>query len=256
MRRLAFPVAALCGLALAVVPALARDNQSVGTNGNRFVPDKVAVKPGEKVTISNTNGGAGPHDVVWTDGAPGYGPANQSPWTHERTFPNAGTYVFYCSVHGSPSSGMRGTVHVNDAGTVPSGGGGGTTTGGGGTTTQTQPPPTTTTGTTTSTTPGTNPLPPPPPDEEGAPRVSNARAAASRRRVVVRMTVSEDATVNLRLFRGVRRVARRTYEVEAGRVTLRLRLRRALRPGRYRVRLVLVDAAGDRATRTLSARVR
>ncbi|MDQ5807842.1 MAG: plastocyanin/azurin family copper-binding protein, partial [Actinomycetota bacterium] len=129
MRRIALLASALAGFALAVVPALA-DNQSVGTSGSSFTPSRVAVKPGEKVTISNT--GQGFHDVVWVDGAPGYGPANNTQWNHERTFASAGEFVFYCSVHGSETGGMRGTVYVNEAGTVPSGGGGG---GGGGTTT-------------------------------------------------------------------------------------------------------------------------
>lgn len=256
MRRLALLASALAGFALAVVPALA-DNQSVGTSGSSFTPAKVAVKPGEKVTISNT--GMGFHDVRWVDGAPGYTPANTTGWSHERTFTTAGEFVFYCSVHGSPGGGMRGTVYVNEAGTVPGGGGGGGTT-----TTSTTPPPGGTT--TTSTTPppppppppggttSTSTPPPPPGSDTTAPRVSGARSSASRRGVTVRLTLSEPATITLRVFRGARRVARRTFEADDGSVTLRVR--RALRRGRYSLRLALVDAAGNRSTRSLSARVR
>ena len=60
-----------------------------------------------------------------------------------------------------------------------------------------------------------------------------------RRGVSVRLKMSEPGLITLRLYRGPRRIARRTYEVESGRV--RLRLRRPLPPGRYRLRLTLTD---------------
>ena len=259
MRRIALVAAALAGFALAVVPALA-DDQSVGTSGSSFTPSKVAVKPGEKVTITNT--GRGFHDVNWVDGAPGYGPANSTEWTHSRTFSTAGEYVFYCSVHGSASSGMRGTVYVNEAGTVPGsgGGGGGTQTS---TSTSTTPPPGGTTDTSTTPPPPppggtteTSTTPPPPSGQSDtvAPSATRVRRSASRRGVTVRLTLSEPATVTLRIFRGARRIARRTFDVESGRVVLRLR--RALKSGRYRLKLGLVDAAGNRSSRSLPARVK
>src|SRR5918998_6732185 len=108
MRRLAFPVAAFCGLALAVVPALA-ENQSISARmgPNRFEPKEVALKPGEKVTITNSAGN-GFHNVHWDDRAAAemdVGPT----WTTERTFDAAGTYRFYCEPHGGPGgTGMSG----------------------------------------------------------------------------------------------------------------------------------------------------
>lgn len=257
-RRLLLPVAGLCGLALAVVPALAAD-QTVTTEGNDFAPDEVGMVVGDTVTIHN--GGGGLHDLNWADGGdPGQPIENTSDWSEERTFTANGEYVFYCDVHGSATSGMRGTVHVNDAGTVPSGGGGGTTTGGGGgggtTTTSTTPPPPP--GETTSTTPppgGTTTTAPPPAADTAAPRLSVVRARATRRALRVVLRLSEAADVSARLLRGRRRVARRTLSVgEAGRAVLRIR--RPLRRGRYRLRLVAVDEAGNRARRTLRLRVR
>jgi hypothetical protein len=69
------------------------------------------------------------------------------------------------------------------------------------------------------------------------------------------LNLTEPADVTARLFRGVRRIARRTFAVErSGPVVLRIR--RALRRGRYGVRLTLVDEAGNRSSRRLRARVR
>ncbi len=114
MKRLVFPAAALAGLAIAVVPALA-DNQSVGTSGTRFVPDKVAVKPGEKVTIANT--GRGFHNVHWKDRALAEFPPSDDQWSTERTFTEPGEYPYYCVLHApspdaSPAEAMTGWVIV------------------------------------------------------------------------------------------------------------------------------------------------
>lgn len=251
MRRLALPLAAACGLAVAVVPALAA-NQTVTTEGSDFVPDRVAVMPGETVTIHN--GGRGLHDLNWADGAPGQPVENTTDWSTQRTFDADGEYVFFCAVHGSATSGMRGTVYVNAAGTLPTGGGGT------GTQTSTTPPP----GTTTSTTPPPGETVPPggtqtattgaPPPDASPPRATGARVSATRRALVVRMTLSEPAEVTVRVFRRGKRLARRTFDAKAGAV--KLRVPRKLRAGRYSVRLTLVDAAGNRATRSLSARVK
>lgn len=256
MRRLVLPVAGLCGLALAVVPALAAD-QTITTSGNSFSPDDVTLAPGEKVTINN--GGGGFHDLYWDDGASGHpsaGFGDNSNWSTERAFAagdDGKSFRFYCSVHGGPGgAGMAGIVRVS------SGGGGGTTTtsttpppGGTTTTSTTPPPPPPPPGgtTTTSTTP-----PPPSGEDTTAPRATNARSFASRRGVTVRLTIDETATITLRLFRGPRRIALRRYEVESGRVTLRLR--RALRRGRYSITLRLVDDAGNRSARSFRKRVR
>ncbi|HEX8121357.1 MAG TPA: plastocyanin/azurin family copper-binding protein [Solirubrobacteraceae bacterium] len=251
MRRLLFPAAGLCGLALAVVPALAAD-QTITTSGNRFSPSTVTVAPGEKVTIHN--GDTGNHDLYWDDNAPGHPGTTKgsigdtSDWSTERSFTasdDGKSFGFYCSIH--KGSGMVGTVKVSSA--PPPG----TTTGGGTTTsTSTTPPPTQTTPPPGGTTPGsTNPLPP---ADTTAPRPTAVRRTATRKGVVVRLSLDEPATITLRLLRGARRVARKTFEVDSGAV--RLKLKRKLRPGRYTIRLTLVDAGGNKATRSLSARVR
>ena len=246
MRRVVLPVAGLCGLAVAVVPALAAD-QTVSTSGSSFVPADVAVRPGEKVTIHN--GGMGYHDLNWADGAPGQPVEGFHDWSTDRTFDAPGEYVFFCDVHGSPTSGMRGRVHVDDAGTVPgSGGGGGGTT----TSTSTSPPPPPPGGATTT---ETTPAPAPAEEEDTTPpRVTRVWRSASSRGVKVRLELSEPATITLRVLRRKRRIARRTFDAVAGEVTLRVR--RPLAGGRYRLRLRIEDAAGNRARRSLAVRVR
>jgi plastocyanin len=258
MRRLALPAAGLCGLAVAVVPALAADRE-IKTSGSSFSPSDVTVAPGDSVTIKNSGGN---HDLYWKDGAPGHpGPAPEvgdtGQWSSSRSFTADDvdkSFRFFCSVHSDDQGvGMDGIVRVS-----ADDGGGGTTTGG-----------TTTGGTTTggTTTGGATPPPPPPPggttpsttpapsEADGTPpRVTGVRRSATRRGVEVRLTLDEPATITVRLFRGARRVARQTFVVDDG--SVRLRLRRPLRPGRYRVRLALVDGAGNRATRSLSVRVK
>jgi plastocyanin len=252
MRRLAFPAAGLCGLALAVVPALAA-NETITTGSSRFTPSSVTVAPGDTVTIHN--GSQGNHDLYWDDNAPGHPGASKgsvgdsTDWSTQRTFSAADdgkSFGFYCSIH--KDFGMVGTVKVSSA-PPPSGT---TTGGGGGTTTSTTPPPTQTTpppgGTTTSTTPL-------PPADTAAPRPTSIRRSATRKGVVVRLTLDEPATITLRLLRGPRRVARKTFEVDDS-GAVRLKLKRKLKPGRYTIKLALEDAAGNRSSRTLSARVR
>jgi len=254
VRRLTLPLAAALGFAVAVVPALA-DDQSVGTGSTQYTPDEVAVKPGEKVTVANTSGGF--HDLHWVDTNENEEAApNNTNWSHDRTFAAAGEYTFFCSFHGSEDSGMRGKVFVNDAGTVPGTGGGGTTT-----TSTTTPPSTTGTSTTPpppggGTTTGTSTTPPPPGGgaDTTAPRVTKARGSATRRVVTVRLTLSEAATVTVRVLRRGRRVARKTFDVQDGAVVLRVR--RAFKAGRYAIKLALVDEAGNRTTRSLTARVK
>ena len=229
MRRRVLPAAGLCGLALAVVPALAAD-QTVSTSGSSFVPDDVAVRPGEKVTIHN--GGMGYHDLNWADGAPGQPAEGFHDWSTERTFDTPGEYVFYCDVHGSPTSGMRGRVRVD---------------GGGGTTSTSSTPPEG--GTTRETTPA-----PAPAQDTTPPRIRRVRRSASGTGVKVKLELSEPATITLRVLRRKRRIARRTFEAAAGEV--RLRVRHPLADGRYRLRLRIEDGAGNRSRRALAVRVR
>jgi plastocyanin len=79
--------------------------------GNRFEPANVTIAAGTTITWTWIGG---IHDVTST-GVPGFtgsGAPVSPPPAFSQTFTSPGTYVFFCTVHGTPSSGMRGTIVV------------------------------------------------------------------------------------------------------------------------------------------------
>ena len=71
------------------------------------------------VTWNNNSGGI-QHDVVFAtpaaalavgSGDPGNIPLHMS-GSNQRQFATAGSYPFHCTVHGTPTTGMRGTVVI------------------------------------------------------------------------------------------------------------------------------------------------
>lgn len=254
MRIWLIPVAGVAGFALAVVPALAHD-ESVGTTMRDWTKKEVAVAPGHKLTIKNTPPGGGRHDLHWSDGAEGV-PEPGLSWTSERTFTaedEGKALRFVCKVH----DGMVGTVHVNQAETVPQAG----TTTGGGTTTGSSTPTPTPTPTGETTTGAAAPTPEaglaPSTDETTepdrlAPRVERLTAQIRGRRLIVRLRLDEAARVTVRVSRGRRAVGRGTFRARAG--ANRFVLRRALPQGSLRVRVTVADPAGNVARRSLTLR--
>jgi plastocyanin len=126
---------ALLGLAIAVVPAIAASEtgptiEAVNKPGSGFYaeehhawsPDAVAAAAGGTVAIRNT--GAVAHGVHWVAGptTPTCSgvpvgterSASGAHWSGTCTFAQAGTYVFYCTVHGPE---MTGRITVGAAGT-------------------------------------------------------------------------------------------------------------------------------------------
>lgn len=80
---------------------------------NAFNPVSASVAAGTFVRFTWT--GANQHDVVWDTGTPPL-PANsvtQTGGTYTARLVNPGTYGYHCSIHGSPTTGMRGGVTVN-----------------------------------------------------------------------------------------------------------------------------------------------
>jgi plastocyanin len=78
---------------------------------NRFEPANVSIPLGTTVTWSWAGGF---HDVTPT-GNPVFTPSGAPvppPNTYSQTFNSPGTYLYFCSVHGSANSGMRGTIVV------------------------------------------------------------------------------------------------------------------------------------------------
>lgn len=81
------------------------------SGGARFAPANVVITAGTTVRWIWDDG---PHTVT-SNGQPSFSDspaADNPPRTFEFTFTQPGTYQYYCTVHGSPGSGMRGTVVV------------------------------------------------------------------------------------------------------------------------------------------------
>ncbi len=160
MRKRYVPLAALLGAAVAVLPSVASSetgptvdavNEGAYNEGHRWSPPQVAVAAGGVVALRNLT--AVRHGVRWVSG-PGTPECSSgvpvgtteaaagTNWSGTCRFAQAGTYTFYCTVHGPE---MTGTVTVNANGT---------------TTTATTTTGTTTTGTTTTGTTTTSPTTP------------------------------------------------------------------------------------------------
>lgn len=94
------------------------DHVDVQVVNSDFVPSTFSLGAGGTVTYTWASG-ASSHNV--TPVAPNLIPASSNPappGTHDApynfivTFPNAGTFKFFCGVHGAPDAGMHGTVTV------------------------------------------------------------------------------------------------------------------------------------------------
>jgi plastocyanin len=84
-----------------------------------FSPTSLTVTIGTTVTWKNDSGIT--HNVNWNDAtgrsAAGAGDGTGdigdfSSGSHTRMFNTPGTYAFYCNIHGTPTSGMTGTLTV------------------------------------------------------------------------------------------------------------------------------------------------
>ncbi|HEX6862589.1 MAG TPA: Calx-beta domain-containing protein [Thermoanaerobaculia bacterium] len=82
---------------------------TISGGGISFSPATVTIDPGQPVCW--TWSGGSEHTVKGDDGSFTSGPPSTS-GTFQRTFNAPGTYGYYCQVHGTTSSGMRGTVVV------------------------------------------------------------------------------------------------------------------------------------------------
>lgn len=85
------------------------------TDTLRFEPKTLTIKVGETVTWKNV--GQQPHTVTADDGKAFDSGIGRSKWipfgqTFAFTFGTAGTYPYYCFVHGTPGNNMIGTIVV------------------------------------------------------------------------------------------------------------------------------------------------
>jgi len=114
-------LAGVLGAAFVVVPAIAESSPTVsGTESLMWVPPEVTVASGGTVNFQDTSKSV-PHGVVWEAGNPSTPtcsgvPVNkgETSWKGTCTFANAGTYRYFCFVHGKAMSGR-----VNVGSTAP-----------------------------------------------------------------------------------------------------------------------------------------
>jgi plastocyanin len=85
---------------------------TVDARDNVFAPQFVEISAGTTVTFRNE--GRNDHNVLAVDDAFASVPvADFEPGaTATVTFPDAGDYPYYCSLHGTPTKGMRGGIRV------------------------------------------------------------------------------------------------------------------------------------------------
>ena len=85
---------------------------SISMSGAAFSPALDTVAAGSLVTWTNNDGIA--HNVTSAPGsADTYASSNlAASGTFSHTFATAGTYVYYCTIHGTPTAGMKATIVV------------------------------------------------------------------------------------------------------------------------------------------------
>ena len=101
-------VAAACLLAL-ISPATAAE-QTVNMQGFQFQPSTRTVAVGDRVTWRNMDGAT--HTATANNGSFDTGDIAATVGTGSHTFNTPGTFEYYCKYHGSPGSGMHGTIVV------------------------------------------------------------------------------------------------------------------------------------------------
>lgn len=86
----------------------------VEARDNRFVPETIEVQAGTTVQFDNV--GRNEHNVLPAEGTPEditVDTADLEPgMVAERRLTEPGTYTYYCSLHGTASAGMTGTIVV------------------------------------------------------------------------------------------------------------------------------------------------
>ena len=92
-------------------------NVSVGVGGNIFTPPSTNINVGDRV-LWTWAGGITPHNVTSTNSAWAMSPT-QASGKFTNTFSAAGVYFYYCTIHGTPTTGMRGEILVIGANVPP-----------------------------------------------------------------------------------------------------------------------------------------
>lgn len=91
------------------------EQMAVTALDNNFVPQDISVVAGTEVVF--TNNGRNPHNVLPADDptATSWGALEavfMPKDVYSHVFDRPGTYVYYCSIHGTPKAAMFGTITV------------------------------------------------------------------------------------------------------------------------------------------------
>jgi hypothetical protein len=184
----------------------------------------VTIDPNDSVTW-HFDGAPSDHNVADAGTPPAWQSTYPTIGTYARSYPDPGTYDFICQAHPQ----MKGRVTVGDGVGTPT------------------PSPSPSPSPTPSTQPSGPTTPPPTGGSDSVkPTVKSVRPTALRRGVRVRFTLSEPATVTLRVKRGRKVLKSARIQAAAGTRSVTLRSRR-LKKGRYTVEVVARDTAGNRS---------
>lgn len=83
---------------------------TVQVQDDTFNPMTATVSTGATVTWNWVGGND--HNVTWVNPAGTSNSPTQATGTFTRNFANAGTFDYFCTVHGTATTGMRGSVAV------------------------------------------------------------------------------------------------------------------------------------------------
>ncbi|MBI2404446.1 MAG: hypothetical protein HYV20_17245 [Gemmatimonadetes bacterium] len=107
------PALLLAAVAFAVLScgdSTAPNEETVQVKDDFFNPISASIQAGGTVTWQW--GGSNQHNVTWVTQSGTSNSPTQVTGTYTRNFSGAGTYDYYCTIHGTPTSGMRGSVAV------------------------------------------------------------------------------------------------------------------------------------------------
>jgi plastocyanin len=111
VRRVAVLALGLVSLFGLVAPASAAVAH-IGVRDYEFTPARTAGLVGDTVSWEWADGLDAPHDVYEDHRLFRSGPPTASAGTTFKRTPSAGTFHYYCTLHGGPSGGMAGTLRI------------------------------------------------------------------------------------------------------------------------------------------------
>ncbi len=85
---------------------------TVHIRDNSYTPDAATIAPG--ATVRWVNDGRNPHTVTSSTAGQFDSGVLKPGKSFTRSFPKTGTYAYYCTLHGTPTSGQRGALGVGD----------------------------------------------------------------------------------------------------------------------------------------------